>query len=281
MTGALPGFETPVRNGHVTVAIAMQALTKERLLSIARSFGLDHLSPRSTKAQLASDVGEARPCGLSEVLGLMLREELRESLRSHDLDDSGRSRRDLANRLLTHSAAAADASAGDADPAVSPGQPRKGRLDLVRRRQYLITGVYPPPDTDEPTPTRPIEPVQLVCLDDDAQGSELDVFRPLQLGARVIEPAAEGWVPSTVSTPPPTSRPSCTRCAGTRSLPRTTRSSSRPFAPAPSFTITRICRFPKRWRCPAPPSSSRTTSASARPSKPVSSAAAQAVQIHV
>ncbi|MCB9789289.1 MAG: DEAD/DEAH box helicase [Deltaproteobacteria bacterium] len=55
-----------------------------------------------------------------------------------------------------------------------------------------MTEVVPPPSPAHATVARPAERVRLVCLDDDAQGRDLEVFWPLELGARVIEPSAEG-----------------------------------------------------------------------------------------
>ena len=191
MTSSLPGFEAADAGRTVTVAGVLRVLTRERILSVARSLGLDHLDPRATKARLANDVAKARPRSLAEVLGHLLRDELRKALEAHELDTEGRSRRELWRRLLARSRAPLDAPTEDA-AALSPTQPREGRLAVVRQRQYLITGVHPPPETADATPTRPAERVELVCLDDDAQGRELEVFWPLELGARVVEPGAEG-----------------------------------------------------------------------------------------
>ncbi|HLT36628.1 MAG TPA: DISARM system SNF2-like helicase DrmD, partial [Enhygromyxa sp.] len=72
-----------------------------------------------------------------------------------------------------------------------PGElPRPGELVRARQRQYLVSEVIPPPDTT-PTPKtglRPATLVKLVCLDDDAQGRELDVFWELEVGAERMNP---------------------------------------------------------------------------------------------
>ncbi|MGM0578733.1 MAG: DISARM system SNF2-like helicase DrmD [Myxococcota bacterium] len=190
---SLPGFEAQGPTGTVTLASVLRTLTtKDRILVLARGLGLNHLSSRQTIAQLAAEVQKARPTALPELLSHLLRDELRKALEAHDLDTEGRSRRELARRLLAHSGEQHRVFEDDDAPAASPHTPRPGRLALVRQRQYLITGVHPPPISDDATASRPVERVELVCLDDDAQGRELDVFWPLELGARVIEPGSEG-----------------------------------------------------------------------------------------
>ncbi|MEZ4302643.1 MAG: DISARM system SNF2-like helicase DrmD, partial [Polyangiaceae bacterium] len=64
--------------------------------------------------------------------------------------------------------------------------PQAGDIALVRQRQYLVEDVVPPVEDDEATR------VDLVCLDDDAQGRTLSVLWELELGAKVLQPEAEG-----------------------------------------------------------------------------------------
>ena len=48
--------------------------------------------------------------------------------------------------------------------------PKPGEIVRVRQRQYLVEGVVPPPSAADTTLVR------LSCLDDDAQGQELEVL---------------------------------------------------------------------------------------------------------
>lgn len=186
----LPGLDLgpSTATARVRLSTVVETLSKERILDLAREQGLE-LNARETRAQLAKAMDRSHLVSLAEVLSRMLRDELRKALDAHDLDSSGRSRAELADRLLEHSA---EEAAAPADEAVSPHAPYPGRLALVRQRQYLVTDIYPPPPSDHLTAARPIERVKLVCLDDDAQGREVEVFWPLELGARVIEPHTEG-----------------------------------------------------------------------------------------
>ncbi|MCA9691250.1 MAG: DEAD/DEAH box helicase family protein, partial [Myxococcales bacterium] len=68
-----------------------------------------------------------------------------------------------------------------------PGAPpRAGDLAIVRHRRYWVEAVAPATSTREQTC------VELVCLDDDAAGRKLTVLWELELGARVLDPAADG-----------------------------------------------------------------------------------------
>jgi len=62
---------------------------------------------------------------------------------------------------------------------------RPGLLVRVRHRQYLVERATRPSPGDA-------QRVDLVCLDDDAQGRPLSVLWDLELGAQVIQPESEG-----------------------------------------------------------------------------------------
>jgi hypothetical protein len=64
-----------------------------------------------------------------------------------------------------------------------PYTPVRGCIVHVRQRQYLVEDVSPPPEPGQQTR------VELVCLDDDAQG-RLTVLWELELGAKVLQPGA-------------------------------------------------------------------------------------------
>ncbi|WP_437592376.1 hypothetical protein [Sorangium sp. So ce1000] len=61
-----------------------------------------------------------------------------------------------------------------------------GDIALVRQRQYLVEDVVTPEAPNEATR------VDLVCLDDDAQGVRLSVLWEIELCAEVLQPEAEG-----------------------------------------------------------------------------------------
>src|SRR5690606_2360408 len=67
-----------------------------------------------------------------------------------------------------------------------PHAPTVGAIVTVRQRQYLVEAVVAPPEPGHATR------VDLVCLDDDAQGRALSVLWELELGARVQQPESEG-----------------------------------------------------------------------------------------
>ena len=60
--------------------------------------------------------------------------------------------------------------------------PQPGALVRVRSRQYLVEEVFPPPDGNSQTLAR------LSCVDDDAQGSSLEVLWEREVDAQVLEP---------------------------------------------------------------------------------------------
>jgi hypothetical protein len=63
---------------------------------------------------------------------------------------------------------------------MSMGVPEPGRVVRVRCRQYLVEEVVPPPNPADQTLVR------LSCLDDDAQGQELEALWENEVDARVV-----------------------------------------------------------------------------------------------
>jgi hypothetical protein len=63
--------------------------------------------------------------------------------------------------------------------------PEPGQIVRVRQRQYLVEGVVAPTCAGDATLVR------LSCLDDDAQGQELEVLWEAELDAEVLTGA--GW----------------------------------------------------------------------------------------
>src|SRR5690606_36523604 len=86
-----------------------------------------------------------------------------------------------------------------------PGElPKPGELVRARSRAYLVSAVIPPAsfDRNPKTGLRPATLVKLVCLDDDAQGRELDVFWELEVGAERIDPTRLGLADVAAFDPP-------------------------------------------------------------------------------
>jgi ERCC4-related helicase len=164
----------------------LEALTKARLAEIGRSFSVD-LSLGATKDALIITLTGAPRFELPELLGLLLRDELKSACRAHGLDDAGRARGELASRLLQAWKPGATLPPPPRSPRVRDlTAPVAGDIVHVRHRQYLVEEVVPPPRAREHTLAR------LVCLDDDAQGRRLDVLWELELGARVLTLEAHG-----------------------------------------------------------------------------------------
>lgn len=63
--------------------------------------------------------------------------------------------------------------------------PKPGQIVRVRQRQYLVGEVVSPPSVDDATLVR------LSCLDDDAQGQELEVLWEAELDGEVV--TGTGW----------------------------------------------------------------------------------------
>lgn len=170
-----------------SVASVVATLTAARIAEVAREFGV--AVPASlTKAQQAARLAGGVRAGMFEVLHHLTRDELRAACRQHGLDDAGRARVDLVERLL----AAADLDAdmarrqGD-DVEPEPGaRPRAGDIVVCRQRQYRVVAVTPGPRPGDMTG------VEMVCLDDDAQGRPLHVLWELELGARIVRPHRDG-----------------------------------------------------------------------------------------
>jgi hypothetical protein len=154
------------------------------MAEIARDFGLVLAADIAKEAQIAALLRHAS-ITLPDLLRAFGRDELKLACRAHQLDESGRSRADLAARLL---GASQPGTAPAAEPAPAPPRlvPIVGDIVQVRHRQYLVTTVSPPADPHQMTC------VGLVCLDDDAQGRVLQVLWELELGARVLQPEAHG-----------------------------------------------------------------------------------------
>jgi len=125
---------------------------------------------------------------LATVIRLLSRDELKQACRAHGLDDAGRSRTELATRLLGRSfeTATLPAPLFAGSARASGDLPEPGDIVQVRHRQYLVEEVSALPLLGEATRVR------LVCLDDDDQGRRLDVLWELELGAHILAPETHG-----------------------------------------------------------------------------------------
>ncbi|HJL01311.1 MAG TPA: DISARM system SNF2-like helicase DrmD [Polyangiaceae bacterium LLY-WYZ-15_(1-7)] len=173
----------------------LEALAGERLLDISRTFGIQVEGGRETKARMAERIGLQLEGRLPTVLRELGRDELRAVCRRHGLDDDSRSRSELQARLL-------EAAGMDPSKSVPPPPehhldqlPQPGQVVQARHRQWLVERVDPGGGHDSAR-------LGLVCLDDDAPGEELEILWDLEVGARVIDPAAEGLDPQGCLDPP-------------------------------------------------------------------------------
>jgi hypothetical protein len=168
-----------------TAKTILQNIAKARLFDLSRELGVPVRASATKEDQVAVLVRKAR-APLPQILRALGRDELKRSCRAHGLDDRGRSREELALRILHAARAPVDTRSPSSSPAAVRLSAQKGDIVAVRQRQYLVTEVAPP--VVEGTMTV----VRLVCLDDDAQGRTLDVLWELELGARILQPEAQG-----------------------------------------------------------------------------------------
>lgn len=161
--------------------------SKARLFEVARHFGVA-VPAKGTRAELATALSRSSQIRFRSLIEWLGRDELRKACEGHGMDTSGRARQKLAGLLLEAHGAPESAP----PPALFGARvlqrvvPSQGDIALVRQRQYLVEDVVTPAEPDEATR------VDLVCLDDDAQGRQLSVLWELELGARVLQPESEG-----------------------------------------------------------------------------------------
>ncbi len=191
----LEGGEGPHSARVPALATVLDCLPQERLLDISRNFGIGLRSGRETKGQMVSRIAQQLTGRLPTVLRELGRDELRVVCRRHGLPTEGRSRVDLQARVLVA------AGLNPADSVLPPpahhldALPKPGQVVQARHRQWMVEAVDPGGDDDSAR-------VSLVCLDDDAPGEALDILWDLEVGARVIDPAAEGLDPRGRLDPP-------------------------------------------------------------------------------
>lgn len=158
----------------------LELLPKARLVELSRELGVVVKTSASKEDQVGALARKA-PGALPTILRALGRDELKRACRAHHIDDTGRSREELAQRILGACNAANDSRAPSSMPSFAL-EPRAGDIVVVRQRQYLVTDVIPRAGEGAMTLVR------LVCLDDDAQGRPLEVLWELELGASVVQP---------------------------------------------------------------------------------------------
>jgi hypothetical protein len=165
----------------------LQILPKPRIVELSRELGVV-VKSSSTKDDQVHALARKTKAPLAQILRALGRDELKRACRAHGIDDRGRSREDLAQRILQAAQKASDtpSPSPSSNPTVVRLFPEKGDIVAVRQRQYLVTDVVP--STSEGA----MSVVRLVCLDDDAQGRLLEVLWELELGARILQPEAQG-----------------------------------------------------------------------------------------
>ncbi len=164
--------------------------SKARLLELAR-YAEVSVPVRGTKAEVAAALERAGSLKLDGLVAWMARDELRAACLAHGFPAESRARQDLAAALLDEVAGPASVPrrALSNAPVMADGLPGIGAIALVRQRQYLVEDVIPGAEPADATR------VDLVCLDDDAQGRPLSVLWELELGARVLSAEADGLGP--------------------------------------------------------------------------------------
>jgi len=177
--------KTASKTDTPTTASILDGLSRERLFDLGRVFGAGLRDARQPKAavtkSLAAALGDQR---MLEILPELGRDELRAICRAHGLADTDSLRRDA---LITRLARAAGIDAHrEPQPLMShDGVPLPGQVLAARGRQWLIESVVAGEHKESPL-------LRLACLDDDSPGRKLEILWDLELGARVIEPEADG-----------------------------------------------------------------------------------------
>lgn len=165
----------------------LDTLPRPRLVELGRTVGVG-IEESATKEHHVATLKASGQLRLAQIVAWMHRDELRRACERHGLSAKERARPVLASRLLEAAGAAESArpvGLFGARP-FARHAPRVGDVVQARQRQYLVERVAPPPEPTHATL------VDLVCLDDDNQGRPLSVLWELELGARVLQPDAEG-----------------------------------------------------------------------------------------
>jgi len=168
----------------------LSALTKARIRDIAREVGFPVAD--TAKEQQVDLLVRSGRIQFRELLGKLGRDELKAACRLHGIDDAGRARSELQNRLMLARGETVDTAPPPAmftHGAIPRYAPKPGDIVACRHRQWLVEHVDPPPEPGHATRVR------MVCLDDDDQGRVMETLWELELGARVL-PSESGALPA-------------------------------------------------------------------------------------
>jgi hypothetical protein len=179
----------------LTPASALQALTQQRILDLARVFGVRLRSSSATKKQLAEALGSQLEGRLPSVLREFGREELAAACAAHGLPAESPARKELIEALLSSAGIDPAQSSPPAPIHDHNGVPKVGQIVRARHRQWLVEAVDAGEEGESAC-------VGLVCLDDDDPGRHLDVLWDLELGAQVIDPEQRALDPGERIDPP-------------------------------------------------------------------------------
>ena len=123
-----------------TKRIILVELTRDELRDNVDHYGLD-VDDRRVRSQLVDALTGSRKARLDEMLWDLSRDRLKELCRAVDLDDSGRRKADLVERLIGATAATrnADAVAGQpqSTPTIERADPPAETLGVERLERYL------------------------------------------------------------------------------------------------------------------------------------------------
>ena len=124
----------------------LSGLTKARLVDLGREFGVA-TSPRRRKGEQVEALVGSGQVRFRPLLKVLLRDELKATCRAHGLDDKGRARVTLADRLLkAHGADDSQPPTPHFVPDAAPRHaPRVRDIVRLRHRQYMVEAVVPPP----------------------------------------------------------------------------------------------------------------------------------------
>ncbi|MFK9004752.1 DISARM system SNF2-like helicase DrmD [Pseudomonas pergaminensis] len=164
------------------VETLLRDLTRVRLSEVARLYGI--ALPEKAREQQVAYLLNAVEIKFGTLLGRLTRDELRRACRAHGLDDSARSRTELADTLF--SAAGGEKSDLQIEGLFATSRtnreaPVAGNVIRLRHRQWLVEDVVAPPEPSQLTL------VKAVCLDDDNQGEPIEVLWEMELGAQLVD----------------------------------------------------------------------------------------------
>ena len=132
----------------------LSELTRDELRDNVDHYGLD-VDDRRVRSQLVDALTGSRRARFDEVLWDLSRNRLKELCRAVDLDDSGRRKADLVERLIGPAAgtrnAVAVAGAAESKPTIERADPPAETLGVEQLERLTPTGRAGPRLADNPT----------------------------------------------------------------------------------------------------------------------------------